>query len=215
MFRWYKNAVKCYAYLSDISVLDDKVKGDSKFDFESAFRNTKWFTRGWTLQELLAPSSVEFFSADYKRLGDKLSLEGLIHERTGIPVEALQGYNPTKFSVDERVSWIAKRETKHEEDMAYSLLGIFGVFLPLIYGEGRENAFRRLREEVNKSIKDHEFDKPPKFGVDNQPKFTVPFVRDPKFVSRGDIMQEITNRLWMQRRVALCGIGGIGYVLPL
>jgi Heterokaryon incompatibility protein (HET) len=210
MFRWYKDAVKCYVYLLDISIPDSKVRSDSKVDFESAFRTAKWFTRGWTLQELLAPSSIEFFSADYQRLGDKLSLERLIHQRTGIPVEALQGYDPTKFSVDERVSWVAKRETKYEEDMAYSLLGVFGIFLPLIYGEGRENAFRRLREEVNKSVQSHEFDKLLKFSAENQPKFTVPFIRDPKFIGREDIMQEITNRLEIQHRIALCGIGGIG-----
>jgi hypothetical protein len=208
MFRWYKNAAKCYVYLSDVSTLE--VEKDSNLDLESALRTAKWFTRGWTLQELLAPSSVEFFSADYKRLGDKLSFERLIHEITGIPVEVLQGYDLMKFSADERVSWVAGRETKHEEDMAYSLLGIFGIFLPLIYGEGRENAFRRLREEVNKGVKSHEFDKLPKSGVENKPKFTVPFVRDPKFVGRQDIMQEITNRLEMQGRIALCGIGGIG-----
>jgi hypothetical protein len=215
MFLWYKNAVKCYVYLSDVSISGNKVESDSKIDIESAFPMAKWFTRGWTLQELLAPSSVEFFSADYKRLGDKFSLERLIYERTGIPVEALQRYDPTKFSVDERVTWIAKRETKHEEDMAYSLLGIFGIFLPLIYGEGRENAFRRLREEVNKSAKGGELDTFPNFGIKNQPKFTVPFTRDPKFIGREDIMQEITNQLKIWHRIALCGIGGIGQVLPM
>ncbi|KAE9380871.1 HET-domain-containing protein, partial [Stipitochalara longipes BDJ] len=170
MFRWYKNAVKCYVYLSDVSIPEDKVGNDFNLDVESFFRTARWFSRGWTLQELLAPSSVEFFSANYKRLGDKLSLERLIHEITGIPVEALRGYDLTKFSVDERVSWAAKRETKHEEDMAYSLFGFFGIFLPLLYGEGRENAFRRLREEVNKSVKSHEFDE---LGAQNQPKFTA------------------------------------------
>jgi hypothetical protein len=210
MFRWYKNAAKCYVYLSDISTLDDRVRSDSKLDFESAFRTAKWFTRGWTLQELLAPSSVEFFSADYKRLGDKLSLERVIQERTKIPVEALHQYDRTHFSFDESVSWGAKRETKHEEDMAYSLLGLLGIFLPLIYGEGRANAFRRLREEVSKSDQSHEFDKPSKPEAKNQPKFTVPFVRDPKFIGREDIMQEITSRLEIQHRIALCGIGGIG-----
>jgi hypothetical protein len=212
MFRWYKNAAKCYVYLSDISIPDDNVKSDSKLDFETAFRMAKWFTRGWTLQELLAPSSVEFFSADYKRLGDKVSLERLIHERTRIPVKALHRYGPTHFSIDERVSWVADRETKYEEDLAYSLLGIFGIFLPLIYGEGRENAFRRLREEAGKSAQSHEFDELSKAGIRNQPKFTVPFVRDPKFVGREDIMQEITNQLEKQHRIALCGIGGIGLV---
>ena len=210
MFRWYQNAVKCYVYLSDVSIPNEKVENDSSFDVELVFRTARWFTRGWTLQELLAPSSVEFFSTDYKRLGDKLSLEHLIHEITGIPVEALQGYDLTKFNIDERMSWAAKRETKHEEDIAYSLFGVFGIFLPLIYGEGRENAFRRLREEVNRSVKRPEFNKIPKSGVESQPKFTVPFVRDPKFVGREDIMQDITNRLEIQRRVALCGIGGIG-----
>ena len=206
MFRWYKNAVKCYVYLSDVPILNDMVENG----FESVFRAARWFTRGWTLQELLAPSSVEFFSAEYKRLGDKLSLESLIHEITGIPVGFLKGNGLTSLSVDEGISWVAKRETKYEEDMAYSLLGLFSIFLPLIYGEGRENAFRRLREEANRSVKGHEPDKPSKSVVENQPKFTVPFVRDPKFVGREDIMQEIANRLGMQHRVALCGIGGIG-----
>jgi Heterokaryon incompatibility protein (HET) len=173
MCRWYKNATKCYVYLSDVSIPEDKVENGSNLDVESVLRAARWFTRGWTLQELLAPSSVEFFSTDYKRLGDKLSLEPLIHEITGIPVEALQGYDLTKFSVDERVSWVAKRETKYEEDMAYSLFGFFGIFLPLIYGEGREHAFRRLREEVNRSVKSHEFDELPKSGVENQEKLTV------------------------------------------
>jgi len=128
MFRWYKNAAKCYVYLSDVSIPEDKLENNSNPNIKSVLRTAKWFTRGWTLQELLAPSSVEFFSTDYKRLGDKLSLEPIIHEITGIPVEALQGYDLTKFSVNERVSWIAKRETKHEEDIAYSLVGFFLVF---------------------------------------------------------------------------------------
>ena len=210
MFRWYKDAAKCYVYLSDISIPDDRAKSESNLDFESAFQTAKWFTRGWTLQELLAPSSVEFFSADYKRLGDKASMEYMIHSRTGIPVEALRRYDPTQFSINERILWVAKRETKYEEDMAYSLLGIFGVFLPLIYGEGRENAFRRLREEASKSTQSHEVDKLSTAGIKDQAKFTVPFVRDPKFVGRDDIIQEITNRLQTQPRIALCGIGGIG-----
>jgi hypothetical protein len=170
MFRWYKNAVKCYVYLSDVSIPNDKAKSQSKIDFESAFRTAKWFTRGWTLQELLAPSSVEFFSADYKRLGDRLSLERLIHQSTGIPVEALQEYDPTKFSIQERVSWAAKRETKHEEDMAYSLLGIFGIFLPLIYGEGRENAFSRLHEEVERASKGRSSSHTPFSSIRNEHK---------------------------------------------
>ncbi|EPE34697.1 hypothetical protein GLAREA_10391 [Glarea lozoyensis ATCC 20868] len=150
MFRWYKNAAKCYVYLSDVSTTEQK-ESDRLLEhtWESAFRSSRWFTRGWTLQELLAPSSVEFFSADCELLGDKKSLEPLIHEVTGLPVKILQGYDLARFSFDERVSWTMKRQTKHEEDMIYSLLGIFGVSLILNYGEGRDNALRRLRDEAD------------------------------------------------------------------
>jgi hypothetical protein len=173
MFRWYKNATKCYVYLSDVSITEDKVENNSNLNVESGLRVARWFTRGWTLEELLAPSSVELFSANYKRPGDKSSLEPLIYEITGILVEALWGYDLTNFSIDERVSWVAKRESKHEEDIAYSLFGGFGIFLPFIYGEGREHAFQRLREEVNRHAKNHELDELPKSGVENQGKLTL------------------------------------------
>src|SRR6202030_1108708 len=113
----------------------------------------RWFTRGWTLQELVAPAIVEFFSEEGKQLGNKKSLERHIHEATGIPVRALQGSSLSDFSIPERMSWVEKRETTRKEDKAYSLLGIFDVYMPLIYGEGRENAFKRLREEIDKSSK--------------------------------------------------------------
>jgi hypothetical protein len=134
----------------DVSVGDDD--NQSQRTWESEFRKSRWFTRGWTLQELLAPASVEFFSREGKLLGDKKSLEREIHEITGIPVEALQGSSLSSFSVDERMSWAAKGETKRKEDRAYSLLGIFNVYMPLIYGEG-DNAFSRLKEEVEKISK--------------------------------------------------------------
>jgi hypothetical protein len=102
------------------------------------------------LQELLAPPSVEFFCSKGKRLGDKRSLEQQLHEVTGIATRALQGTLLSEFSVDERMSWAKSRQTKRGEDKAYSLLGIFGVYMPLIYGEGTENAFNRLQEEIDK-----------------------------------------------------------------
>jgi hypothetical protein len=116
--------------------------------WESEFRKSRWFTRGWTLQELLAPCSVEFFSQDRERLGDKCSLEPLLHEITGIPRTALQGTPLSHFSVKDRYQWIHSRQTKLEEDKAYSLLGIFDVDIPLRYGEGIMSAFRRLDEEI-------------------------------------------------------------------
>lgn len=96
---------------------------------------------------------VEFFSKEGKRLGDKKTLEHQVHKITNIPISALQGASLSQFTVDERMSWAEKRQTKREEDKAYSLLGIFGIYMPLIYGEGRENALIRLREEINKPLK--------------------------------------------------------------
>ena len=152
MYRWYRDAAKCYVYLADVSIYDPNSTKGSSQSGDEAFRKSRLFTRGWTLQELVAPQSIQFFSLEGELLGDKKLLERQIHEITGIPVSALQGTPPSEFSVKVRFSWAEKRETKKEEDRAYSLLGIFGVFLPLIYGEGRENAFRRLQEEIDKSV---------------------------------------------------------------
>jgi hypothetical protein len=155
MFRWYRNAAKCYVYLRDVSrPASDANDKSSQLPWEPALRKSRWFTRGWTLQELIAPTSVEFFSKDGERLGDKRSLERHIHEITGIPIRALQGSPLSNFSITERMSWTKKRETTREEDNAYSLLGIFDIHIPLIYGEGREHAFKRLRKEIQKEIQD-------------------------------------------------------------
>jgi Heterokaryon incompatibility protein (HET) len=151
MFRWYRNATRCYVYLSDVS----SPPFDTNDEFhprpwEPDFWKSRWFTRGWTLQELLAPRSVEFFSQERKRLGDKTSLKQQIHEITAIPKSALQGAPLSQFSVNERLSWIERRQTKLEEDKAYSLLGIFGVYIAPIYGEGTGSAFKRLLDEIDK-----------------------------------------------------------------
>ena len=151
MFRWYRGATKCYVYLTDVSIRDhDSNDQISEFTSESAFRNSRWFTRGWTLQELIAPVSVEFFSLERTWLGDKKSLERQIHEITGIPIEALQRNPLSNFTVSQRMSWAENRKTKREEDGAYSLMGLFGVYMSPIYGEGRKNAFIRLHEYIDK-----------------------------------------------------------------
>ena len=152
MFRQYRNAAKCYVYLLDVSTNEHSQNNLSSQSWDAAFRKSRWFTRGWTLQELIAPLSVEFFSLEGKRLGDKKSLEQQVHEVTGLALRALQGSALFEFSIVERMSWVEKRETKREEDKAYSLLGIFDIHMPLIYGEGMENAFRRLREEIDKRL---------------------------------------------------------------
>jgi hypothetical protein len=146
MFRWYQNAVKCYVFLSDVEGKSLKKNGKSSSRWKAAFRTSRWFTRGWTLQELLAPRSVDFFSKDGARLGDKESLKQTIHDVTGIPIEALTGSDLSHFDIAERFSWGKNRHTTREEDSAYCLLGIFGCHLPLIYGEGRERALKRLKK---------------------------------------------------------------------
>jgi hypothetical protein len=148
MFRWYRNAKKCYVYLSDVkysTLTDDR---DLSRRWHPALRHSKWFTRGWTLQDLLAPALVAFYSMEGELLGDKHSLKDTIHEITGIPILALLGTPLPNFSVTERFSWVANRHTTREEDAVYCLLGIMGVFMPLIYGEGREQAMRRLLDEL-------------------------------------------------------------------
>ncbi|EXJ66663.1 uncharacterized protein A1O5_10334 [Cladophialophora psammophila CBS 110553] len=149
MFRWYRDAVKCYVYLSDVTVCK-RNSDQTERPWEPAFRKSRWFTRGWTLQELLAPRSVEFFSREEELLGDKKMLERQIHEITGISIAALRNAPLSKFGVDERLRWAETRKTQKEEDKAYCLLGIFNVFMPLIYGEG-ENAFVRLKAEIERS----------------------------------------------------------------
>jgi hypothetical protein len=151
MFRWYRNATRCYVYLSDVSSpVFDIDKEPNQRPWESDFRKSGWFKRGWMLQELLAPSSLNFFSREGKQLGDKRALEQQIHEITGIADSALRGAALSEFSIDERLLWTERRQTKLEEDIAYSLLGIFDIHMPLIYGEGKEKAFVRLREEIEK-----------------------------------------------------------------
>lgn len=154
MFQWYRNATKCYAYLTDVSIsgLDVNAK-PGQLPWETAFRKSKWFTRGWTLQELIAPSSVEFFTKEGSLLGDKQSLGVWISDITGIPIQALNGRDLSNFSIAERLSWQQSRNTTRSEDKAYSLLGICGVHMPLIYGEGEDNAFKRLHEEIRNASK--------------------------------------------------------------
>ncbi|KAH8883747.1 hypothetical protein GQ53DRAFT_597191, partial [Thozetella sp. PMI_491] len=151
MFRWYREAAKCYVYLADVSVPAPGMSNpSSEPPWLSDFRNSRWFTRGWTLQELIAPVSVRFFTKEGMNLGNRTELEPHICKVTGIAVEVLRGSPLSEFTTQERMRWIEKRETTRQEDKAYAMLGIFGVQIPLIYGEGRENAFRRLLEEVNK-----------------------------------------------------------------
>jgi len=150
MFHWYQNAKKCYVYLEDVSVPSSNVDTQvHQSAWEAAFRGSKWFARGWTLQELIAPQTVRFYSKEGKLLGDKSSLEKLIHEITGIPIQALQGNPFSDFSTEERQGWAAQRQTTEEEDIVYCLLGLCEVSMMPIYGEGKEAARKRLEMTIN------------------------------------------------------------------
>jgi hypothetical protein len=148
MFRWYQKSARCYVYLSDV---------DYPTLWKIQFRRSRWFTRGWTLQELIAPPLVEFFSGSKQRIGDRQSIVPILQEITGISFEALQGTPLSNFSVDERLSWAANRQTKREEDAAYCLLGIFDIHMPAIYGEGKKNALERLQRKIRKRISSSDF----------------------------------------------------------
>jgi hypothetical protein len=150
MFSWYQRADVCYVYLSDYLFPSRK---DNSLD-EEGFKNSRWFTRGWTLQELIAPESVVFFNSMWQDIGTKHSLGSLISETTEIQVEALMGANLEDFSVAQRMCWASRRQTSRIEDEAYSLMGIFGVHMPMLYGEG-VHAFTRLQEEIIKTSTDH------------------------------------------------------------
>jgi hypothetical protein len=148
MFRWYGGAERCYVYLADVPARASDDSCELSRPWEPAFRSSRWFRRGWTLQELLAPRSVEFFDQHGTRLGDKESVEQLLYEVTQIPLPALRNAPLDEFGVDERMSWAKDRKTKHGEDKAYCLLGLFGVSMLPNYGEGVDRAFTRLQKEI-------------------------------------------------------------------
>ncbi|KAL7900143.1 heterokaryon incompatibility domain-containing protein [Trichoderma sp. SZMC 28014] len=152
MFQWYEKAGICIAYLEDVSSADDPTKDGSQF------AKCRWFSRGWTLQELIAPPEVHFYSQEWELIGTRTSLQEAITRVSLIPAAILhtsgQQQNLDDFSIAEKMSWAANRQTTRPEDMAYCLLGLFDINMPLLYGEGRVKAFKRLQEEIIKSTND-------------------------------------------------------------
>ncbi|RDW58333.1 hypothetical protein BP5796_12263 [Coleophoma crateriformis] len=165
MFKYYQDAAECYVYLSDLPPSNPSKDGSdiqsadetailSEEARTSCFLKSKWFTRGWTLQELIAPNTVWFFDSDWQFYGEKRSLSSRIECATKIPESILDGSQHIRdCSIACRMSWAANRQTRRIEDLAYCLLGIFGIHMPLLYGEG-ETAFIRLQEEICKKTTD-------------------------------------------------------------
>ena len=150
MYSWYRKARKCYVYLQDVSA-DVNIEGDN-----AELTRTRWATRGWTLQELLAPSDLIFYSMDWTEIGRKDTLSPILSTITGIDEDILTGKKALEStSVAKRMSWAARRSVTRPEDLAYCLMGIFTVNMPMLYGEGGTQAFLRLQEEIMKHSDDH------------------------------------------------------------
>ncbi|KAK1831848.1 heterokaryon incompatibility protein-domain-containing protein [Podospora conica] len=165
MFAWYAGSGVCYAYLSDTS-FDHKTPMDELADPDSDFCRSRWFTRGWTLQELIAPERVEFYNSSWDYIGVKTitvdtwkgrgheTFHELLEKITGIPYRVLTGRESlSSVSVAARMTWAASRRTTRKEDVAYCLLGIFGINMSMLYGEG-DRAFARLQEEIIRTSDD-------------------------------------------------------------
>ncbi|KAF5671803.1 beta transducin [Fusarium heterosporum] len=157
MFRWYAESTVCIAFLEDV------LPSTSGEETKKAFSNSRWFTRGWTLQELIAPGKVIFYDRVWNRLGTRAELKDDIMSVTGISDELLHTTHHmmemkqrqlVQYSAAEKMYWAAGRETTRPEDIAYCLLGIFDINMPLLYGEGQIKAFKRLQEEIIKSTDD-------------------------------------------------------------
>lgn len=156
MFKWYQRSEICYAFCDDVehdSISPSSMEGIWT-DSETGFAASRWFTRGWTLQELIAPKEVFFYNKKGLRIGEKRTSSKLIKKITGIDTFILEGGPLEEVSVGRRMSWAVDRQTTREEDLAYSLMGLFGINMPLLYGEGPK-AFIRLQEEILRQSDDH------------------------------------------------------------
>lgn len=211
MYAWYQKASVCYAYLSDIS--------------PELMYEARWFRRGWTLQELIAPSHVKFFSKDGDFIGTKSDRKTELSAITGIDEAVLAGKDLFQVPVAERMSWASKRTTTRVEDIAYCLLGLFDVNMPLLYGEGIK-AFQRLQKKIVKQSNDHSLfawsdnprsDDPRSDDIQpGQIRLAGPLATSPsQFVNAGDVTSyaaeneepySMTNkglRIWLRMKKAL------------
>ncbi|CAN9353236.1 unnamed protein product [Alternaria alternata] len=150
MWKYYKESNICFAYLEDV------VDPEAGWGNDQPVGKSEWFTRGWTLQELIAPYNVEFYSSGWQPIGTKLERYQELADITGIDPDILCNYRRMSTpSTAEKLSWAAHRAVTKEEDEAYSLFGLFDVNLPLLYGEGRLKAFARLQEAIYDTTSDH------------------------------------------------------------
>ncbi|KAF2761280.1 HET-domain-containing protein [Pseudovirgaria hyperparasitica] len=205
MFRWYQRAERCYVYLTDVSIRAGE-RQLSREEWLPSFESSRWHTRAWTLQELIAPRSVEFYSREHVYLGDKVFLAENLRRITSIDNAVLSNGNFLQYSIDDRIRWCETRQATKSEDKVYSLLGLCNIYLPLIYGEGEEHAMRRLRKEISEA--DHLITAPAR-----RRPFMVPFERNSRFTGREHDLSQVSGMLFRgteTSRAAIVGLGGIG-----
>ncbi|KAI1388661.1 heterokaryon incompatibility protein-domain-containing protein [Hypoxylon trugodes] len=202
MYKWYEDSAVCFAYLSDMPTHPDILsqQPDDLWQlWKTKLKACKWLTRGWTLQELIAPMYVEFYDMQWNLIGDKKQSSALLEEITRIPRRIIEPYRhpnglryqPQHEPIACRMSWASSRETTRIEDTAYCLLGIFGINMPLLYGEGAK-AFIRLQEEICKQTTDMSLfawkaSPPPSIGEPEQ-EFRGLFANHPCEFSEGHFM---------------------------
>ncbi|KAI0881683.1 heterokaryon incompatibility protein-domain-containing protein [Annulohypoxylon maeteangense] len=155
MFNWYRDSTVCYAHLEDVPSrkMGEYRNSSTGYYCSSSFKHIRWITRGWTLQELIAPSVLVFFTSDWISIGSRDELKHVIAEITHIDPDFFLYGRLSDFSIARRMSWASHRQTSRIEDQAYCLLGLFGITMPLVYGEGKR-AFVRLQEEIIKESND-------------------------------------------------------------
>ncbi|PMD18542.1 HET-domain-containing protein, partial [Hyaloscypha hepaticicola] len=163
MYRWYYNAAVCYIFLDDFEWEQTTPNSNSASQAclsPSRFKSCRWFKRGWTLQELIASRNRKFYDKNGFDIGSAakeigIDLDRIIEEQTGIELAILRHEkSPKDVNVATRMRWAAGRETTRGEDIAWCLVGIFDIHMPMSYGEGRKKAFRRLQEEILKTSSD-------------------------------------------------------------
>lgn len=230
MWKWYAGSNVCYAYLvdvpGDLADVSDNRRVPSH-PLRQAFERSNYFNRAWTLQELIAPRKLVFYTKDWREIGDRVAWRRIITEFTGIHEKALQGNMGclNDFSIAQRMSWACNRLSTRPEDIAYSLFGIFNVNMPLLYGEGDKKAFVRLQEAIMNESVDHSL-----FAWEPEPSSTAtqsgirkdlestfnligPLAHHPRlFRNASDIH---FHRKWDRPAFSMAGTTGLKLTVPL
>lgn len=211
MYRWYQDATVCFAYLSDmppgglLRELSENQSGDG--ELQNAFKACRWFSRGWTLQELIAPKDLEFYNTAWWKFGTKSSLGSLIEEITWIPSDILDHrLSLASVAMGIRMSWASARETTRIEDVAYCLMGLFDVNMPMLYGEGHK-AFLRLQEEIFRQSSDLSllaWDMP---STEASQDFNGALAQAPRCFEGCRELEQPRGWVWNQNEVAMTSTG--------